>query len=149
MTLANQLFVVVVGIFDEKHERIALIKRNNKPYQHFWSLVGGKIKNGETVISAAKREVFEETGTHLTNLRFHGILEEILYSENNTKLDLFHIFIVSGETKDRTFKSSEEGVVKWVPLDTLDDIKIIPSDKLMITKMILNSSNTLHHTNLP
>ena len=143
MTSAKRLFVVLVGIFNETHEKIALIKRNNKPYQGLWSLVGGKIKDGEDLISAAKREVLEETGVELTNIQFHGVLEEFLYYERSAKLDVFHIFVVSGETNERAFNCSEEGIVKWFHLNTLDDVSIIPSDKLMITKMILNSSNTL------
>ena len=143
MILVNRLFVVLIGILDEFSDRIALIKRNNPPYRGFWSLVGGKIKSEEEIISAAKREALEETRANLTELRFHGILEEFLYYENNTKLDAFHIFVVSGQTKKEKFKCSEEGEVRWFQLRNIGSIPIIPSDKLMITKMIFHSTNNI------
>jgi 8-oxo-dGTP diphosphatase len=41
---------------------IILIRRKNPPYKGLWALPGGFVEYGETVESAAKREVKEETG---------------------------------------------------------------------------------------
>ena len=143
MISVNRLFVVVIGILDDRKEKIVLIRRKRPPYQGYWSLIGGKIKKNEPIFTAAKREAMEETGMQLSNLEFHGILEEILYRQKETEVDIFHIFIVSGQTKKKELIVSEEGITDWINLSDLDKIPLIPSDKLMITEMILKHSNGL------
>ncbi len=45
-----------------KDGEIALIKRQNEPFQDHWALPGGFVEYGETVEHAVQREVAEETG---------------------------------------------------------------------------------------
>ena len=53
-----------------KVAQYVLVQRKNDPGAGQWSLPGGKIKLGENVLQAAKRELWEETGlteTHYCN----------------------------------------------------------------------------------
>jgi 8-oxo-dGTP pyrophosphatase MutT (NUDIX family) len=48
---------------NEKGEREFLFQQRKKhPYYNFWGRVGGKIRWGESILEAAKRELMEETG---------------------------------------------------------------------------------------
>jgi 8-oxo-dGTP diphosphatase len=42
--------------------RVLLVRRANPPLQGEWSLPGGAVDTGETLVAALQREVLEETG---------------------------------------------------------------------------------------
>ncbi len=41
---------------------VLLVRRKNPPLQGRWTLPGGKVEGGESLVEAVKREVLEETG---------------------------------------------------------------------------------------
>ncbi len=56
--------------------QIVLVKRLNEPFQDFWALPGGFVEYGETVETAVKREVTEETGLHITLTSLIGVYSD-------------------------------------------------------------------------
>lgn len=54
--------VVGVGAVVVRGDRALIIKRGHEPRKGEWSLPGGIVELGESLIEAAKREVKEETG---------------------------------------------------------------------------------------
>lgn len=48
-------------MYDES-ARLLLIKRGHEPGRGLWSLPGGRVEAGESLVDAMVREVFEETG---------------------------------------------------------------------------------------
>jgi len=54
--------VDVILITEDKNQEILLIQRKNNPYQNLWALPGGFIEMDEDLVTAAKRELQEETG---------------------------------------------------------------------------------------
>lgn len=55
---------------------IVLIKRENQPYRGCYALPGGFVEVGETVESAAQREVREETGLEIELLALVGVYSD-------------------------------------------------------------------------
>lgn len=53
---------LAVGAVVFKDNRVLLVKRGNPPAQGVWAIPGGSVELGETLKTAAEREVFEETG---------------------------------------------------------------------------------------
>ena len=51
-----------VGAVVFNDDTILLVKRKNPPNQHQWAIPGGKVKYGEALKEAVKREILEETG---------------------------------------------------------------------------------------
>src|SRR5215469_7434808 len=54
---------------------VLLVQRREHPYQGFWALPGGFIREHESALDAARRELAEETGTftgHLEQLRTYS-----------------------------------------------------------------------------
>lgn len=54
---------VAVGVilFDDQ-ERVLLIQRGHPPAQGLWSVPGGRVERGETLVQACARELLAETG---------------------------------------------------------------------------------------
>jgi ADP-ribose pyrophosphatase len=57
---------LAVGAVVFKDNKVLLVKRGNPPAQGVWAIPGGSVELGETLKTAAEREVFEETGIVIT-----------------------------------------------------------------------------------
>lgn len=58
---------VIIAIHD--HERLLLTHYKDRPIKH-WALVAGYVEAGETLEDTIHREVMEEVGLHVKNLRY-------------------------------------------------------------------------------
>lgn len=75
----------VIIVFDKDEKNILMCKREKEPYKGKYNLVGGKVELGEDELSAAYRELEEETGidknsiklSHLMNLQYQIIDMEL------------------------------------------------------------------------
>lgn len=69
----------VVLVYNENEDKILMCKRAKNPYIGKLNLVGGKVEQGEEELTAAYRELSEETGitkndislTHLMNFQYN------------------------------------------------------------------------------
>lgn len=62
----------------------------------FWTLPGGKVKRGEALIKALKREVYEETGLHVQIGSLLGVLDR---RDKDAITLLFAAVVTSGSLK--------------------------------------------------
>lgn len=61
----NQFPKVAVGAVVFNAGKVLLVKRSNPPAKGLWAIPGGKVKEGETLQQALKREILEETHLHV------------------------------------------------------------------------------------
>ena len=122
-----------------KGSRILLIKRARGDYVGLWSLPGGKIEKDEHVSEAAVREVKEETGINSAFKRYLGVVSEHLTEGGSVRQ---HFMLHFCELVPETSKVlvNIEGEAQWFGRKELKEMEgeIIPSDFLMIDKMLLN-----------
>lgn len=57
---------------------ILLVERGKEPLKGCWSLPGGILELGETLVQGVRREVLEETGLHIEPLALFEIFERIM-----------------------------------------------------------------------
>lgn len=63
-------------------DQVLLVQRANPPDAGLWGFPGGKIEPGETLLEAAARELFEETGVTALPRRAFDALDTYDYAED-------------------------------------------------------------------
>ena len=127
---------VGIGIFvRNKNNQILLQKRINAHGANTWSLPGGHLEMYETIEEAAAREVLEEIGVKIKNLKILGFTNDIMRDENKHYLTIF----VESELSEGTprikepHKTSEMG---WFHIEKLPAPLFLPLKNFMKEKMI-------------
>jgi len=89
-----------VGVCVIKDDKILFGKRKNAHGEGSWCFPGGHLELNENIEDCARREVLEETGLSIKNLRFGPYTNDIFEKENKHYVTLFIIADYdSGELK--------------------------------------------------
>jgi ADP-ribose pyrophosphatase YjhB (NUDIX family) len=123
----------VVGVVDEDG-KILLQKRP----EGVWGLPGGLLELGESVEDAGRREVFEETGVEIGQLKLVEVFSGEQYFRKLANGDEFYpvtIAYISKDIKSSTIKiDGEESIdAGFFPLHELPD-RTTPLVRMMIQK---------------
>ena len=110
---------VIFGLdLDEETLRVMLIERDLAPFQGMWAVPGGFVRPGETLASAAERELREETG--ITN-----VFLEQLYTFGDPRRDprgwvvsVAYYALVSPD-KHHVRAATDARQARWFPVDAL------------------------------
>jgi 8-oxo-dGTP diphosphatase len=133
----------VVDTIVIKEGKVLLVKRgafSGKPILESgkWALIGGFMERDETIKETAAREIMEETGWEIENLKLFRIIDD----PNRPAEDRQNIaFIVIAEAKQKNEAISEEvQEIKWFDLDKLpsrDQLAFDHADSLELYKKYL------------
>lgn len=104
---------------NEKGEREFLFQQRKKnPYYDFWGRVGGKIRWGESVLEAAKRELKEETGL-MAEFEQRLLYHKRDFNKATGKLleDKIFFCVYATEYSGELIEEFEGGVNKWMTVE--------------------------------
>lgn len=126
---------------------ILLLKRGmqRRVYPGHYNGVGGHIERGEDPLSGAIREIHEETGLTVQNVRFCG--STIIDAGQATGILLF---IFTAEATNRDFIDSDEGTLQWLPIkQVLDNIQTGENALPLVEDLPIILPRILHGEGLP
>ena len=90
------------------------------------SFPGGHAENEESIYDSAVREIKEETGLDICNLKACGFM---YWFNNKTEDRYFTYFYKTTDYSGKLIDATDEGRVLWASLDELDVMKLAPNFK--------------------
>lgn len=72
----------IIMVYNMNLDKLLMCKRRKDPYKGLYNLVGGKIELGEDGLSAAYRELHEETGISKNDITLKHLMDFKYYYQN-------------------------------------------------------------------
>jgi 8-oxo-dGTP diphosphatase len=113
---------------------LLLLKVSGKFGGGFWNAPGGKIQDGESSATAARREVLEETGLSTSDLVKIGFLE-FFFGPGKQKPDWTAEVFLTTEFSGN-LRESEEGKLQWFSQDDLPMNQMWQDDRYWLPILI-------------
>ena len=117
--------IPAVGAFVLRGDAILMVKRGRPPNAHRWSVPGGAVEEGETVETAAVREVREECGVLVRPGKVFNV-SDLIERDDRGRVRFHYVLIdlaceyVSG----RVVPGSDAENAAWLPLRGLHEYDI-------------------------
>ena len=121
--------VAVGAVIFNNEGKVLLVKRKNPPNKGSWAIPGGKVKYGETLEEAVKREIKEETNLDVKVKEPLAIVEIIKEGFHYVIID-FICEIIGGEVK----ASSDAEEAKFFSIEEIKELKTSPTTIEMLTR---------------
>ena len=141
----NDKIILGTDGMSEKAPRItarAIVKNQNGLYAvmyankfHLHSLPGGGVEDGEDLLTALRREIFEETGCTCDHIEELGIVSENRAHQDFTSKSYY--YVVTTEHTPETIHLTDDEIanqttVQWYPLE--DVVRLISEPKHTTTQ---------------
>ena len=118
--------------------RILLQNRIKKDWAGY-TLPGGHVEPGESFVDACIREMKEETGLIVSNLKLCGLKQ---FPNGDSR---YIVFLFKTDTFTGKLASSEEGQMEWVELDQLDRYNTVSDLKELLDVMLREDLNEFQY----
>jgi 8-oxo-dGTP diphosphatase len=121
VTLDRYMLIPRVLIFIRRDGKFLLIKgaTTKRIWAGKYNGVGGHVEPGEDVLSAARRELLEETG-FTADLWLCGTV--VVDTGRNPGICMY---VFAGESPQGKLRESTEGSLEWIPFEKINDLPIV------------------------
>lgn len=127
----SAIHVVAGAVFDKTGLVLIAQRPPGKHMAGSWEFPGGKLQTGETPPAALKRELKEELDIDV--LAASPVTQCVHdYPDRRVLLDLWRISKYVGIPK-----SMDAQALRWVKLEDLDDVGLLPADKPLVEALRL------------
>jgi ADP-ribose pyrophosphatase YjhB (NUDIX family) len=105
--------LATVGALVVSPEGRLLLVRTSK-WGDRWGVPGGKVEWGETLLEAVRRELREETGLEIEDVRWAPVQEAVLHPEFHEEAHFVLINVVARSQHERVTLNDEAQAFAWV-----------------------------------
>ncbi len=127
--------LVGVGATVFRNDQVLLIRRGNPPLYGDWSLPGGRVKEGEDLKKALRREVREECSI---DIKVGDLITEFEYIERDGRYRVKYHYVVfdfkAQYVSGKLVRASDALEVRWVPLEQLKEFDLTDKVREVIEK---------------
>lgn len=138
--------VICANIFVRKDDKYMLIRRSplKKWLPNTLHPIGGKVELNENPHIAARREVWEEAGIKVKNMKLEAVILEISPVKGDpTNWLIFHF---TADYESGEVKQSEEGIFEWHTVEEIKKDKLFPSVRATIDHILNKNDGTVFAT---
>ena len=98
-------------ISDPSNKKVLLLKRNRDPMKDMYTGEGGKTHFEEDIRFSCLREVKEETGLNISELKLKAVIKTVL---DETKESSWILFVYVAKALEEKFMECDEGTLQWI-----------------------------------
>lgn len=121
---------VGVGVFVIKNGAFLMGRRKGAHGAGSWSVPGGHLEYLEAPEQTAAREVWEETGLHITNIRFGAVTNDVFRADNTHYVTLW--MLSDWKSGEVAIKEPDTFIdMGWYDFDSLPEPLFLPWQQLL------------------
>jgi 8-oxo-dGTP diphosphatase len=107
--------------------------------------LGGHVEAHEDLLSAARRELVEETGLTPATLTLRGVVNIDTGADEQGPRPGVLMFVFVAQTEERTVHATAEGQPEWLPVDKLDEFPLVDDLYQLIPRALAGGAPFFGH----
>jgi 8-oxo-dGTP diphosphatase len=135
--------IVGVGAVIVDGERVVLVRRGHEPLKGQWSLPGGAVELGESLVEALEREILEETGLRVRTGPIVDVVDRVHRTPDGRVEYHFVVVdyvctVVGGELAS----GSDAADISWVDAAELPRFSLTPQAAAVVERALELAART-------
>lgn len=120
--------------FVRNGDDVLLMKRgaHKRVFPNLYNGLGGHIERDEDVLTSARREIFEESGLEVRDLRLCAIHTVDAGAETGIVL-----FVFTAWCDSRAVTNGDEGTLHWVALADLGSLALVEDVQMILSRVLV------------